>query len=68
MSCSPWGAGQLIAHHDLPHYRIARKILVKKSEFDEWLAKYQCKDRVEELANEVLKELYCDSALKMVSP
>lgn len=28
-------------HHPLPHYRVAGKVLVRRSEFDAWLARYR---------------------------
>lgn len=43
----------------LPHYRIGRRIVrIKRSEFDEWIARYrQEKDRAAETAGVIRKEL-----------
>ncbi len=45
--------------HPLPHYRVGGKILVRRSEFDAWLARYrrQGQAEVDRLVTEVLRDL-----------
>ena len=45
--------------HPLPCYRVGRKILVRRSEFDAWIATYRQRGRVDvdRLVNEVVREL-----------
>jgi excisionase family DNA binding protein len=45
--------------HALPHYRMAGKILVKRSEFDRWMQEYrrEAPSRVDAIVDEVLKGL-----------
>lgn len=46
-------------HHPLPHYRVAGKVLVRRSEFDAWLARYRRVGRpdVERVVADVLDAL-----------
>jgi Helix-turn-helix domain len=37
----------------LPHYRVNKKILIRKVEFDEWLAHFRPVERVDEIAQAV---------------
>ena len=50
-----------LAHvaHPLPCYRVGGKILVRRSEFDAWIAAYRQRGRVDvdRLVNEVVREL-----------
>jgi hypothetical protein len=50
-----------LAHvaHPLPCYRVGGKILVRRSEFDAWIATYRQRGRVDvdRLVNEVVREL-----------
>ncbi|WP_447975373.1 helix-turn-helix domain-containing protein [Nitrospira sp. Kam-Ns4a] len=50
-SCSVrWLRARLAdAAHPLPHYRIGRKLLVKREEFDVWIARYRVCRRGEDL-------------------
>ncbi len=43
----------------LPHYRIGGKVLVRRSEFDAWAARFRVTARpvVDDLVNEVLADL-----------
>lgn len=45
--------------HPLPCYRVGGKILVRRSEFDAWIATYRQRGRVDvdRLVNEVVREL-----------
>ena len=45
--------------HPLPHYRVGGKILVRRSEFDAWIAAYRRVGRVDvdQAVQEVLREL-----------
>jgi excisionase family DNA binding protein len=47
--------------HPLPHYRVGRKLLVKRSEFDAWIARFRDAGRptvnIDELTDEVLRGL-----------
>jgi hypothetical protein len=45
--------------HPLPCYRVGGKILVRRSEFDAWMATYRQRGRVDvdRLVNEVVREL-----------
>jgi helix-turn-helix protein len=45
--------------HPLPCYRVGGKILVRRSEFDAWIAAYRQRGRVDvdRLVNEVVREL-----------
>src|SRR6185295_10419355 len=45
--------------HPLPCYRVGGKILVRRSEFDAWMAAYRQRGRVDvdRLVDEVVKEL-----------
>ncbi|MBI3104558.1 MAG: helix-turn-helix domain-containing protein [Candidatus Rokubacteria bacterium] len=45
--------------HPLPHYRVGGKILVRRSEFDLWVASYRQQGRadVERIVSDVLKGL-----------
>lgn len=48
--------------HEIPHYRINRKILVRRREFDTWLANYKepVHDGVKPVVRELLAELAGD--------
>jgi len=37
----------------LPHYRVDKKILIRRSEFDEWLANFRHAERGDEIAQAV---------------
>jgi excisionase family DNA binding protein len=45
--------------HPLPHYRVGGKILVRRSEFDAWIARYrQCgRANVDAIVDNVLKSI-----------
>ena len=45
--------------HPLPHYRVGGKIVVRRSEFDAWIAAYRQRGRVDvdAVVNEVLRDL-----------
>ena len=45
--------------HPLPHYRIGGKILVRRSEYDDWASRYRRVGAadVDELIDEVLRDL-----------
>lgn len=45
--------------HPLPHYRVGGKILVRRSEFDTWIAVYRCRGRVDidAVVDEVVRDL-----------
>ena len=47
------------ASHPLPHYRMAGKILVKRSEFDRWMQEYrrEAPSSVDAIVDDVLKGL-----------
>jgi hypothetical protein len=49
------------AAHPLPHYRVGGKLLVKRSEFDAWIASFRDAGRptvnIDELTDEVLRGL-----------
>jgi len=45
---------------EIPHYRLGRKLLIKKSELDQWLQRYQENPKdldVQELADEAVAAL-----------
>jgi len=45
--------------HPLPHYRVGGKILVRRSEFDAWIAAYRQRGRpeVDAIVRDVLRDL-----------
>ena len=45
--------------HPLPHFRIGGKILVKRTEYDDWVARYRAAvtDRVDVIVTETLRGL-----------
>ena len=45
--------------HPLPHYRVGGKILVRRSEFDAWMAAYHQRGRpeVDAIVRDVLRDL-----------
>jgi len=45
--------------HPLPHYRITGKLLVRRSEFDQWIARYRCCGRpdLDALVNGVVETI-----------
>jgi hypothetical protein len=46
-------------HHPLPHYRVGGKLLVRRSEFDRWIARYRQVGNpdVERIVGDVLRDL-----------
>jgi hypothetical protein len=56
--------------HPLPHYRVNRKLLVRLSEFDQWIARYrQCgRPDLNALVNEVIERVRKKSPAPLVSP
>jgi hypothetical protein len=62
-SCSPrWLRSRLVdSHHPLPHFRIGGKILVKRGDFDEWIARHQVVRRaaeINDIVDSVLTQLH----------
>jgi lambda repressor-like predicted transcriptional regulator len=55
--------------HPLPHYRINRKLLVRRSEFDHWISRYrQCgRPDLDALVNEVVEDVRKKSPTPPVS-
>ncbi len=49
-----------IKSRDLPCFKLGGKVLIKKSEFDEWILKFRenKKDEIENIADEVIKNLH----------
>lgn len=49
------------AAHPLPHYRVGGKLLVKRSEFDAWIARFRDAGKptvnIDELTDQVLRGL-----------
>lgn len=45
--------------HPLPHYRVRSRVLVRRSEFDQWIARYrQCgRPELDALVDEVIEDL-----------
>ena len=42
----------------IPHYRVKRKILVRKSEFDRWMEQFRCDaTELDRIVDEVMHEL-----------
>lgn len=56
--------------HPLPHYRINRKLLVRRSEFDRWIARYRRCGRpdLDALVDEVIEEIRKKPSTPPVSP
>jgi hypothetical protein len=46
-------------YHALPHYRVGGKLLVRRSEFDRWIARYRQVGNpdVERIVGDVLRDL-----------
>jgi len=51
--------GYLVRPHALPHYRVRGKILVKRSEFDKWIAEFRVlhPSPLDEIVTDVLRSL-----------
>jgi hypothetical protein len=56
--------------HPLPHYRINRTLLVRRSEFDQWIAWYRHCRRpdLDALVNEVVESVQKKSRTRPISP
>jgi hypothetical protein len=56
--------------HPLPHYRINRKLLVRRSEFDRWIARYRRCGRpdLNALVNEVIEDVQKKPPIPSLSP
>jgi hypothetical protein len=56
-----WLRDRLIdRNHPLPHYRVEGKLLVKREDFDRWIAQYRQErsaDELEEVVNGVVAEM-----------
>ena len=50
-----WLRDRLVDHnHPLPHHRVEGKLLIRREDFDQWIAHYR-RDRPANLLNEVVK-------------
>lgn len=44
-------------HHPLPRYRVDGKILVRRSDFDRWMAAYKAISPLDTIVNDVIRDL-----------
>ena len=44
--------------YEIPHFKVGRRILFKKSELDEWMERYrECNIDISKLADDVVKDV-----------